>query len=158
MDATPLLVSVADALAKSRLEAVLIGNAAAALHGAPVSTVDLDFMFRATPANLAKLKRLADRLGASILRPYYPASGLFRVTNEDRGLQVDFMSAIHGVKSFNSLRSRAASVGIGKRRLLVADLADIITSKRAAGRARDKAILRTLEATLREKRKTQIKP
>ena len=33
-------------------------------------------------------------------------SGLFRVMNDDRGLQVDFMPLIHGVKSFNSLRAR----------------------------------------------------
>jgi hypothetical protein len=44
------------ALSAVRLEAILIGNAAAAIQGAPVTTVDFDFMFRATPANLAKLK------------------------------------------------------------------------------------------------------
>ncbi len=155
MDATPQLVAVAAALSKARLEAVLIGNAAAALHGAPVTTIDFDFMFRATPANLAKLKRFADGMRAVILRPYYPASALFRVVNDDRGLQVDFMPAIHGIRSFNGLRSRAEQITIGNRRLWVADLADIIASKRAAGRARDKAVLRTLETTLREKRKLQ---
>ena len=36
------------ALAEARLEAVLIGNAAAALRGAPVTTLDFDFCFRAT--------------------------------------------------------------------------------------------------------------
>jgi predicted nucleotidyltransferase len=156
MDATPQLVAVAAALSKARLEAVLIGNAAAALHGAPVTTIDFDFMFRATPANLAKLKRFADGMHAVILRPYYPASALFRVVNDDRGLQVDFMPAIHGIRSFNGLRSRAEQIKIGKHRLWVADLADIIASKRAAGRARDKAVLRTLETTLREKRKIHI--
>lgn len=50
MNAERILVRVADALAKCRLEAVLIGNAAAALQGAPVTTLDFDFMFRRTPA------------------------------------------------------------------------------------------------------------
>jgi hypothetical protein len=48
MDAKPLLVEVARQLRAANLEAVLIGNAAAALQGAPVTTVDFDFLFRAT--------------------------------------------------------------------------------------------------------------
>lgn len=152
MNAAPLLISIVAALAEARLEAILIGNAAAALHGAPVTTVDFDFMFRGTSPNVAKLKRFAHRLEAMILRPYYPASNLYRVVNDDRGLQVDFMPAIHGVKSFNSLRSRAEKIELGGRQVWVADLADIIASKRAAGRPRDKAVLEVLEATLREKR------
>jgi hypothetical protein len=151
MNAGPLLDAVVTALAEARLEAILIGNAAAALQGAPVTTVDFDFMFRSTPANLAKLKRFAARLDAIILRPYYPASALYRVMNDDRGLQADFMPAIHGVKSFHSLRSRAERVRLAGRDLWIAHLADIIASKRAANRPRDRAVLGTLETTLREK-------
>jgi len=151
MDAGPLLESVVAALAEVRLEAILIGNAAAALQGAPVTTVDFDFMFRPTPVNLAKLKKFARRLDAVILRPYYPMSSLYRVMNDDRGLQADFMPTIHGVKSFNSLRSRAEKIALGGHGLWIANLADIIASKRAAGRPRDKAVLEILEKTLREK-------
>lgn len=151
MDAGPLLDSVAAALAEVRLEAILIGNAAAAIQGAPVTTVDFDFMFRATPANLAKLKKFARRLDAAILRPYYPVSALYRVTSDDRGLQADFMPAIHGVGSFNSLRSRAGKIRLGKNHLWIASLADVIASKRAAARPRDQAVLEILEKTLREK-------
>jgi predicted nucleotidyltransferase len=157
MNAGPLLDSIVAALANAGLEAILIGNAAAAIHGAPVTTVDFDFMFRSTPVNLAKLKKFAARLDAVILRPYYPVSALYRVMNDDRGLQVDFMPVIHGVKSFNSLRSRAAQVELGKRKVWVAGLADIIASKRAAGRPRDKAVLEILEKTLHEKAKSSSK-
>ena len=153
MDAGPLLESVAAALAEVRLEAILIGNAAAAIQGSPVTTVDFDFMFRRTPVNLAKLKKFALRMDAVILRPYYPVSALYRVMNDDRGLQADFMPAIHGVKSFNSLRSRAEKIELLGRGLWVASLSDIIASKRAAGRPRDKAVLDILEKTLNEKNK-----
>ena len=136
MNAGPLLDAVVKALAEARLEAILIGNAAAAIHGAPVTTVDFDFMFRRTPVNLTKLKKFAVRLDAVILRPYYPVSALYRVMNDDRGLQADFMPAIHGVKSFNSLRSRAEKMSLSGHELWVAHLADIIASKRAAGRPR----------------------
>ncbi len=155
VDGAPLLSSVVAALAEAGLEAVLIGNAAAAIQGAPVTTVDFDFMFRDTPVNVAKLKKFADRLEAVILRPYYPASAHYRVVNDDRGLQADFMPAIHGVRSFNGLRSRAEKVQFGGRWLWVAHLADIIASKQAAGRPRDKAVLDILEATLREKSRAQ---
>jgi len=149
--AMPLLQTILTALEKARLEAVLIGAAAAAIHGAPVTTLDFDFMFRRTPLNLKKLKTFADEVGGVILRPYYPVSSLYRVVNENTGLQADFMAVIHGVKSFNSLRSRAQRMTIGGRELLVADLADIIASKKAAGRARDRAMLEILQRTLDEK-------
>ena len=157
MNAGPLLNSVVTALAEVRLEAILIGNAAAAIQGAPVTTVDFDFMFRAAPGNLAKLKKFAARMDAMILRPYYSASALYRVMNDDRGLQADFMPAIHGVKSFNSLRSRAEKIELGGHSLWVANLTDIIASKRAAARPRDKAVLEVLEKTLREKIKSPSK-
>jgi hypothetical protein len=119
--------------------------------------VDFDFMFRSTPVNLAKLKKFAGKMDAVILRPYYPVSALYRVMNDDRGLQADFMPVIHGVKSFNSLRSRAERVELAGRQLWVAHLADIIASKRAAGRPRDRAVLETLEKTLHEKGKPSAK-
>ena len=132
---------------------MLIGNAAAALQGAPVSTLDFDFMFRDTPANIKRLKRLAKALDASILKPFYPASDLYRLVNEDRGIQLDFMSAIHGVRSFEGLRERASSVSFRNHVIWVADLKDIIRSKRSLGRPRDLAVLEILEKTLNEKEK-----
>jgi hypothetical protein len=153
VDAEPLLRKIAKTLFECKLETVLIGNAAAALQGAPVTTLDLDFMFRKTPANLKKLRGLADKLGGQILRPYYPASGLYRLVNDDQGYQLDFMSVLHGVKSFAGLRSRATQVHFGSYVLWVANLEDIIRSKRALGRPKDLAVLAILEQTRDEKRK-----
>lgn len=149
MHAGPLLKEVLQAFQKHRLETVMIGNAAAALHGAPVTTLDFDFMFRATPLNMKKLKGVAVTLKAVILRPYYPVSKLYRMCSDDSGLQLDFMPVIHGIRSFESLRSRAKEVEVLGLPLLLASLEDIILSKRAAGRARDIAVLPTLEETLR---------
>jgi predicted nucleotidyltransferase len=151
VNAQPILFTLARVFHERNLEAVLIGNAAAALQGAPVTTLDFDFLFRKTPLNLRKLKAIAKDLGAVLLRPYYPASGLFRLMRDDDGLQLDFMAAIHGVKSFSGLRGRAEPMDFGGHALLVASLPDIIRSKRAAGRPRDKAVLETLEQTLKEK-------
>jgi hypothetical protein len=135
MNAEPLLNRVAEVLATHRLEVVMVGNAAAALHGAPVTTLDIDFMFRKTPTNLKKLKGVAKTLGAVILRPYYPVSELYRVVNDERGLQLDFMGKLDGIRSFEGLKSRSESVQFGERELRIACLANIIKRKRPAGTA-----------------------
>ena len=61
---------------------------------------------------------------ATILRPYYPVSDLFRVVRDSDGLQLDFMATVHGLRSFEGVRDRAR-------------LTDIIKSKRAAARPQD---------------------
>ena len=150
MDAHPILARVASVLTRYGLDAVLIGNAAAALHGAPVTTIDLDFMFRRSPANLRKLKMIARELDAVLMKPYYPASPLLRLSRDADGLQVDFMDTIDGIRSFEGLRNRAVAVQLGESRVLVAALADIIRSKKAAGRPQDLAVLGILEKLLGE--------
>jgi hypothetical protein len=149
MNATPLLANLLAAMHEHRLEAVLIGNAAAAIQGAPVTTLDFDFMFRDTPTTMRKLKLVAADLGAVIMRPYYPMSRLYRMVHDSTGLQADFMPVIHGVRSFEGLKARASDHFVAGRSLLVASLADIIASKRAAGRAQDLAVLPVLEQVAR---------
>src|ERR1051325_5009150 len=155
MNAKPILTNIAETFRDCRLEAILVGNAAAALQGAPVTTLDFDFMFRKTPLNLKKLQKVATALDMSFSQPYYPASDLYRLVQKDTGIQLDFMSRLHGVKSFESLRSRASEVYFGKARVLVANLEDIIRSKRALGRDKDLAVLDLLERTQREKEKAK---
>jgi predicted nucleotidyltransferase len=153
MDAAPLLKKIARALHKARLEAIMVGNAAAALQGAPVTTLDVDFMFRKTSTNLRKLKVFAGELDAQILKPFYPLSSLYRVVNDDTGMQVDFMSILHGIKSFENLRSDAIEVNFDEYILKVASLEKIIRSKKVLGRPKDKAVIGILEKTLDEKKK-----
>jgi len=77
------------------------------------------------------------------------------VRNYDRCLQVDSIPADHGVKPFNRTRPRTQKMTFSSHTLWVADLTDIIASKRAAARPRDKAVLDILEKTLREKNRAQ---
>lgn len=144
-----MLTSLLRAFAAQRLEAVLIGNAAAAMLGAPVTTLDFDFMFRDTPTNLRKLRAVARSLDAMILRPYYPMSKLYRMVDDSIGLQADFMPVIHGVRSFEDLRARSVERHLDGLTVLVASLDDINASKKAAGRSRDLAVLPVLEQTRR---------
>jgi hypothetical protein len=86
------------------------------------------------------------------MRPYYPVSKLYRLTNDDRGLQLDFMPAIHGIRSFEGLRSRASLIRINSEEGLLASLEDIIRSKKSAARPRDVAVLPILQQTLDEQK------
>jgi hypothetical protein len=67
------------------------------------------------------------------------------------GVQLDFMGKLDGIRSFESLRSRATPIRFGRATLLVAALEDIIKSKAAANRPQDRAVLPVLRRTLREK-------
>ncbi len=132
MNAEPILTNIAHVLNKYRLETIMVGNAAAALHGAPVTTLDFDFMFRKTSTNLKKLKHIADELDAVILKPFYPISDLYRIVDENSTLQLDFMSRLHGISSFAGLRSKAVKVSFSGFNLWIADLGDIIKRKPGA--------------------------
>ena len=134
MYAAPLLVQVAGLLKKHGLDAILIGNPAAALQGAPVTTADIDFLIRKSAANLKQLK---DR---------------YRVSRDADGLRLDFMTEIHGLRSFEELRKRATVVQLGSERVIVAALADIIRSKKAGARPQDEVVLSVPERTLEETR------
>jgi hypothetical protein len=61
------------------------------------------------------------------------------------------MATIHGVRSYSTLGSRAVYVDLNGERLLVAALSDIIASKRAANRPRDKAVIRKRKPKRAEK-------
>ena len=113
-------------------------------------------MFRKTPRNMRKLKALAKALRAMVMRPYYPASDLYRVVRDD-GLQVDFMVSIHGIRSFEGLRDRAETIDVDGVMIRVASLRDIIRSKKAAKRPRDVAVLPVLETALEEANRSQEK-
>lgn len=150
MTAEPLLRLAARVLARHRLDAVLIGNAAAALQGAPLTTVDLDFFIRRTPGKVRKLRRIGDELRA-VVEPFYPASNLYRLSRAKDNLQFDFMMTISGIRSFEGVRARASIVLFGRYPLRVASLEDIIRSKVAANRPEDRAVLPVLRRTVKER-------
>ena len=154
MNATAYLERVARALRMARLEAILVGNAAAAIQGAPVTTIDFDFVVRDSPRVEAKIRAFAGFLKASAVVPYEGVSRMVRVSSAE--IQVDLLPRLYGVRtSFESLRSRATLVRVGDEKVRVASLGDVVRSKRAAARKKDLAVLPILEDTLREKKKRE---
>lgn len=151
-----ILGKVLRAFEQERLEAILVGNAAAALQGAPVMTQDLDFFVRATVRNEQKLARVAKRLGLSLSRPFQPVSEIMRAENRD--MVVDFVFRLGPGQSFESVRARAVRIPVGAHCARVARLEDVIRAKRAANRPRDRAALPLLEETLQVRKALRPKP
>lgn len=142
------------ALEKVRLEAIVVGTIGAALQGAPITTQDVDLLIRDTRPNRKKLEALCAELQAQLIPLSELASGLTIV-----GAQVPvdvLLNQISGGLKFPSIKSRARRVQVGSETVRVADLADIIRSKKAAGRPKDLAQLPILEDTLKVRTELEI--
>ncbi len=143
------VVHVLAALGTVRLEAVVVGNVAAILQGAPVTTADIDLLVHDTPANRKKIAALGRALG-SAPRRLSPLSDALRIDLPAGTIDLLFDS-LPGKLSFQSLRSRAVRISLGDQKAVVAALADVIASKQAAGRKKDLAQLPVLVDTLKVK-------
>lgn len=141
--------AIATAADQAHLEFILVGNAAAALHDAPVTTQDVDLFVRETPRNRAKIRQFAEILGGVLSQPYEPLSRMMRI--ETPLVKVDLVFALSSRRKFESVRLRALKIKLGSRELKVASLEDIIAAKEAANRPKDRATLHVLKNTLRIK-------
>jgi len=145
MDAKTILTDVAEAFAHAQLEAVMIGNAAAALHGAPVTTMDIDFCVCESDELAGKLAAVAEHLDAQLLN--YGA--FFQIQAPAKELYLDFLCDVPGIAAFDELMQRSSQVSFdGYFQLRVAALEDVIHCKKISGQDKDLAVLPILERTL----------
>jgi len=145
-----LLEKVIKTLRKVKLEAIVVGNVAAALHGVPVMTQDIDLFVRDTVLSREKIKKFAEDLGLSLYRRDEAISEV--ITAENPEIVVDFLFRLSPSQKFESIRSRAKRIKIGRHYCLVADLEDILKSKKSADRLKDRAVLKLIEDTLKVKK------
>jgi hypothetical protein len=136
------------ALAASGLEAIFVGNAAAAIQGAPVTTQDVDLLIRDTPANRKKLEQFCDALGVARPMPVGPLTSTETILGGAWPIDILF-DVMSGNLGFASIRSRSRLVRIGDLEAIVASLEDVIASKEAANRPKDVAVLPMLRDALR---------
>ncbi len=124
------LTLLAPLVSRARLRCVLIGSAAALLHGRGVTVGDVDFLFPDDPLQRARLARVAHGLGATVTRPFYRLGLRFHLHAPDAGLHVDLVCAAHGLPSYATLRRRAVRFALGDGGLWVAPLEDVLRSRR----------------------------
>lgn len=149
------LYELAVALQAVGLEAIVVGNMASILNGAPVLTQDVDLLVRDTPLNRRKLKRLATALGGSGPLPITGLTSTERIYGADLPIDIIY-DGLSGNLKFASIKSRAHLEPMGSTTLLVAGLADVIKSKTAAARPKDKAVLPILHDTLRTRQEAGL--
>ena len=150
-----ILLRIMRCVSEAGLDAVVVGNAAAALQGASVMTQDIDLFIRETPRNEEKIKTLVERLGDDVhaSRPFEPSSRTIRI--EGLPVDIDLVFALSSRAKFESVKSRAVDIQIDGVTVRAAHLQDIIDAKRAAGRPKDHATLPILEDFLRCKNTMQ---
>jgi hypothetical protein len=161
-DPTPILA----ALVERGVRFVVIGGFAARLHGSPLPTEDVDVTPEMTPDNLTRLSQALRDLDARVRHPDVPeglpfahdatslaGSVFWNLTTRHGDLDLSFTPA--GTTGYGNLASDAVRLRLGSVEVAIASLADIVRSKNAANRDKDRRalpVLRELLAQQRERR------
>lgn len=153
-------LALLDALNAERVEYIIVGGATAALHGAPVTTQDLDIVHRLTRPNVRRLKRVLDRLHATVREPearnvtpdesHLLAPGQLRLLTDFGPL--DVVGRLHDGRSYDDLLPQSELLRDGTRKLRVVNLPTLIDIKATTGRRRDQIVLPILRELLRRRR------
>lgn len=136
---------------------VLIGGLAAVLHGSTVLTNDADICAHHEPTNLARLRSALLDLQAHIrsedspdgvaFDPHPALLGSVSMLNmTTRCGDLDLTFAPPALDDYASLAESAVVMDLGGVAVRVAALSDIIRSKAAADRPKDRAVLPILRA------------
>jgi hypothetical protein len=150
-------------LKRHGVDHVVIGGLAAALHGSPFVTTDVDVTPRRAKKNLERLSEALTELDARIRTGAVPegvpfdhdADSLARVdllNLTTRFGDLDISLDPVGTRGYEDLVRDATPFELGSVRVLVASLADVVRSKEAAGREKDRLVLPTLRRLLEEGR------
>ena len=146
---------ILDALAAERARFVLIGGMGAVLHGDVGVTLDVDIAPAFDEDNLDRLAKALRQLDARIRVEGTPEGlpfdcskeflqnlgpeAVLNLTTSAGDVDLTFLPA--GTGGFDDLRRDAVTIDLTGTRVLVASLADIIRSKDAADREKDRRAL-----------------
>ena len=145
-------------LADAGVEFIVVGGAAAVLHGAPITTEDLDIVHRRSPENVSRLKALLDELDARVrelanrrLPPQESALlGDGHVLLSTRLGPLDCLGTLIDGRGFEELVSHSDSIKDEGVEFLVVDLPTLIELKTKTGRAKDRLMLPVLVALVEQ--------
>lgn len=141
------------------VEFVLIGGLAAATHGSPFLTLDVDVTPERSPANLDRLSAALKELHAHVPTqgvedgpPFdhdgesLAAAGVWNLMTRYGDLDVSFVP--DGTQGYRDLVRKAAGTSLAGVVVRVAALEDIVRSKQAVNRPKDQRVLPILRELL----------
>jgi hypothetical protein len=160
-DASPDFLSLFRTLSDRQVEFIVVGGVCAVLHGAPVTTFDLDVVHSRRAENVTRLLSVLDDLDA-----YYRGRGEQRLRPGRDHLAspghqllmtrfgpLDLLGAIGADHDYDELLPHTIEYEVGELRLCVLDLETLIRVKEEVGFEKDRAVLPILRRTLEEKKK-----
>lgn len=150
---------ILEVLARHEVCFVVIGAFAASLHGSPVRTGDADITPAADAENLERLAAALTELDARVRVAGEPDSLAFDGSGDALSRvqiwnlitphgDLDIYLIPSGTQGYDDLIRDAVTYEIAGVHVKVASLADVIRSKEAADRPKDRAVLPTLRELL----------
>jgi hypothetical protein len=142
-------------LGEHKVDCVIVGGVAAAIHGSSLLTTDLDVCYGRDAANLS---RLAEALQSVHARPRNAPEGLPFILDSEtlkRGLNftfttdigdLDLLGEVRGIGNYDAVVADSVNVELFGYQFAVMDIGKLITAKRAAGRPKDLLALPELQA------------
>lgn len=131
-------------LAEHDVSFLVVGGVCAVIHGAPVSTFDLDIVPERSDDNVRRLLRAL----ASVDAVHRDLAG--------RSIPLDVLGTIGEGRDFASMAPCSRTIALGDGLTArVLDLEALIEVKREAGREKDLATLPILVRTLEERRRRE---
>jgi len=153
------LAALIEILTSEGVEFIVVGGAAAVLHGAPTSTIDLDIVHRQTADNvnrlLSVLKRLdtiyRDPAGRHIIPTEDDLMGIGQLNLITELGPLDPLCRLHDGRGFDELITHTVIMSDGDVSICVLDLETLIEIKESTKRPRDQLVLPLLAALLKRK-------
>ena len=131
-------------LVRQKVEFMIVGLSAAALQGAPVVTQDIDLWFRRLPD--PGIEKALKKFNGSYIPPISGNPPMLA----GNGVELfDIVVHMHGLGEFEDELEHAIKIPVGRMKVLVLKLERIIASKKAAGRNKDKLVLKVLADALK---------
>ena len=142
------------------VEFILVGGAAAVVHGVPVGTQDIDIVHSRSDENVARLGRVlgeldaffrADLSGRKLPPTTQHLSGRGQLLLSTSLGPVDLLCTLHDGRGHPELLPHTVQLDLGGKVLRVLDIATLVEVKTAAGRPKDKVVVEQLVQLMNRK-------